>query len=92
MNVTPHNLIYGELKETDNFNWSKKVEMAAKTSGFKFRDYDDGYEGFFREFREFFSDLRRFTYTPLISCRGRKSEPAWERYFETISKETAAGD
>ena len=74
VNVTPHNLIYGELKETDNYNWTKKVEMAAKTSGCRFRDYEDGYEGFFNEFTEFFSDFRRFTYTPLISCRGRKPE------------------
>ena len=76
VNVTPHNLIYGELKETDYYNWSRKLEMAAKTSGCKFRDNDDGYEGFFREFTDFFSDLRRFTYTPLISCRGRKPKAA----------------
>jgi len=81
VNVTPHNLIYGELTETDNYNWSKKVEMAARTSGCKFQDYEDGYEGFFREFTDFFSDLRRFTYTPLVSCRGRKP----------TSKEIAAG-
>lgn len=74
VNLTPHNLIYGELKETDNYNWTKKVEMAAKTSGCRFQDYEDGYEGFFKEFLDFFSDHRRFTYTPLISCRGRKPE------------------
>ena len=72
VNVTPHHLIYGELKETDHYNWSKKVEMAAKTSGCRFEDYQDGYEGFFKEFTDFFSDMRRFTYTPLITCRGRK--------------------
>jgi len=72
VNVTPHNLIYGELKEIDNFNWTKKVEIAAKNSGCRFQDYEDGYEGFFKEFKDFFTDFRRFTYTPLISCRGRK--------------------
>ncbi|PLX45352.1 MAG: methyltransferase type 11, partial [Desulfobacteraceae bacterium] len=25
------------------------------------------------EFTQFFSDPRRFTYTPLISCKGRKA-------------------
>ena len=74
VNVTPHTLIYGELKETDNFNWTKKVQMAAKASGCRFQDYEDGYEGFFKEFTDFFRDFRRFTYTPLISCRGRKPE------------------
>jgi len=28
----------------------------------------------FKEFLDFFSDFRMFTYTPLISCRGRKPE------------------
>ena len=72
VNLTPHNLIYGKIKETDYFNWTKKVEMSAKNSGCRFLDYEDGYEGFFKEFTDFFTDFRRFTYTPLISCRGRK--------------------
>lgn len=72
VDVTAHNIIYGELKEVDSFNWTKKVEMAAKNSGCRFPDYEDGYEGFFKEFREFFTDFRRFTYNPLISCRGVK--------------------
>jgi hypothetical protein len=62
VDVTPHNLIFGELKEVDNFNFTKKVEIAAKNSGYRFEGYDN-------------SDLRRFTYTPLISCRGLKSTP-----------------
>jgi SAM-dependent methyltransferase len=70
--VAPHNLIFGELKEIDNFNFTKKVEIAAKNSGYQFEGYEDGYEGFLKEFVDYFSDLRRFTYTPLISCRGRK--------------------
>lgn len=73
--VTAHNLIYGQLKEVDRFNWTKKVEIAAKNSGCRFQDYEDGYDGFFKEFTAFFSDLRRFTYTPLISCRGCKPLP-----------------
>jgi hypothetical protein len=70
--VAPHNLIFGELKEIDNFNFTKKVEIAAKNSGYRFEEYEDGYEGFLKEFVDYFSDLRRFTYTPLISSRGRK--------------------
>lgn len=71
--LNPHHLIYGELKETDSYNWMKKVEIAAKNSGYKFEEYDDEYEGFLADFKKSFSDPRRFTYTPIIACRGRKS-------------------
>ena len=72
VDVAPHNLIYGELKEIDKFNWTQKVEIAGKNSGCRFEDYPDGYDGFYKEFIEFFTDRRRFSYTPVISCRGRK--------------------
>lgn len=75
VDVAPHNLIYGELKEIDEFNWTQKVKIAVRNSGCQFKDYPDGYEGFFNEFVDFFSDRRRFTYTPLIACRGRKPRP-----------------
>jgi len=72
VDITYHHLIYGELNETDAYNWTKKVEVAAKTSGYSFDEYKGGYDEFFEEFKSFFSDPRRFTYTPIISCRGRK--------------------
>jgi SAM-dependent methyltransferase len=68
--VEAHHQIFGELKETDNFNWTKKVEVAARH--YDFEEYPGGFEEFQEEFRSFFSSPRRFTYTPLISCRGRK--------------------
>ncbi|UCD79882.1 MAG: class I SAM-dependent methyltransferase [Desulfobacterales bacterium] len=71
--VTPHNLIYGDLREKDSFNWTKKVEIAARQSGFKFDEFEGGYEEFFEEFKEYFSSQRRFTYTPMIWCRGCRS-------------------
>jgi len=67
-----HHLIYGPLKEVDGYNWAKKVEVAAKNSGYRFDQYQNGYDGFLEEFKSFFADPRRFTYTSLISCRGRK--------------------
>jgi ubiquinone/menaquinone biosynthesis C-methylase UbiE len=73
VNMAPHHLIFGEANEIDTFNWTKKVEVAAKRSGYPFKEYKGGYEEFFGEFRRFFSDPRRFTYTPLISCKGRKA-------------------
>jgi ubiquinone/menaquinone biosynthesis C-methylase UbiE len=72
VNVTTHNLIFGELKDTDYFNFAKKVEIAAKLSDYQFKGFKDGYEGFLKEFNDYISDRRRFTYTPLISCRGIK--------------------
>jgi ubiquinone/menaquinone biosynthesis C-methylase UbiE len=72
--LTPHHLIFGELNEVDAFNWTKKLEVAGKSSGYTFNEYEGGYEEFFEEFKNFFYNPRRFTYTPLISCRGRKSQ------------------
>jgi len=70
VHVGAHHQIFGELKETDDFNWTKKVEVAARH--YSFEEYAGGFEEFREEFRTFFASPRRFTYTPLISCRGRK--------------------
>ncbi|MBJ6750345.1 methyltransferase domain-containing protein [Geomonas anaerohicana] len=72
--VEAHHQIFGELKEVDEFNWTRKVEVAAKRSGYDFNEYEGGYEEFLDEFRTFFANPRRFTYTPIISCRGRKPQ------------------
>ncbi len=73
VNLAPHHLIFGELNERDAFNWTKKLEVAVKRLGYEFKEYKGGYEEFSEEFKRFFSDPRRFTYTPLISCKGRKA-------------------
>jgi SAM-dependent methyltransferase len=72
VSMTPHHLIFGELNEVDAFNWTKKVEIAVRRSGYDFSDYAGGYSEFYQEFLDFFGDPRRFTYTPLIACCGRK--------------------
>jgi len=71
VDVGHHHLIYGELSEVDSYNWIKKVEVAARGSGYHFDEYRGGFEEFLMDFRSFFADPRRFTYTPLIACRGR---------------------
>jgi SAM-dependent methyltransferase len=71
--MAPYHLIYGPLAEKDLFNWNKKVEIAARGSGYGFGEYENGFEGFHQEFSTFFQDPRRFTYTPIICCRGRKA-------------------
>ncbi len=73
--MTAHHLIFGDLKESDAFNWTKKVEVGARNSGFRFEEYPGGYEEFYQEFLQTFTDPRRFSYTPLIACRGTKPDP-----------------
>jgi len=70
--VDSHHTIYGPVKKKDLFNWTQKVEIAARQSGYDFKEFKDGFQGFHSEFQAFFQDPRRFTYTPIISCRGRK--------------------
>jgi len=70
--VSAHHLIFGELNKTDEFNWVTKIKIAGKNSGYSFSEFENGFDEFFEEFTNFFSDPRRFTYTPLVSCRGRK--------------------
>jgi SAM-dependent methyltransferase len=67
-----HHLIYGPVKEKDLFNWTQKVEIAARQSGYGFKEYENGFQGFHSEFQAFFHDPRRFTYTPIICCYGKK--------------------
>ncbi len=71
IDLTAHHLIFGELNDTDAFNWLKKVEVAPKKINYKFEEYN-GYEEFLNEFRAFFTNPKRFTYTPVISCKGIK--------------------
>jgi len=72
VDIVMHHLIYGKISAVDSFNWIKKVEIAAKRLGDMFESYPGGYEAFFTDFKKFFLDPRRFTYTPLILCKGRK--------------------
>jgi SAM-dependent methyltransferase len=72
INVTAHHVIYGNLREVDSYNWTKKIEVIAPRLADLFETYPGGYKGFVVDFRDFFNDARRFTYTPLIMCKGRK--------------------
>jgi ubiquinone/menaquinone biosynthesis C-methylase UbiE len=68
----PHHLIFGPLKDVDGFNWTKKIEVVARKLGHPFDEYPGGYEEFLEEFKNFFESPRRFTYTPLIGCKGQR--------------------
>ncbi len=67
-----HHLIFGELDSVDAYNWFTKLSVAGKNSGYSFDEYPGGFEEFFKECKDFFYNPRRFTYTPLITCRGVK--------------------
>jgi SAM-dependent methyltransferase len=70
--LTAHHLFFGSIKEKDFFNWMKKIEMIVKRFEDLFIDYPGGSQAFIDGFREFLIDPRRFTYTPLIMCKGLK--------------------
>lgn len=70
--VGAHHVIYGTLNGVDAFNWMKKLEMVAGKSGFGFDEHKEGRNGLAEELSRFFSDPRRFSYTPLICARGHK--------------------
>lgn len=72
VHLAAHHLIYGDLKESDDFNWFKKLEMASVKARDVFGTYEGGYEAFSRDFSELFHSPRRFTYTPLIIAHGKK--------------------
>lgn len=74
MNVGAHHVIYGDLDSVDAFNWWKKIEIVSKKASSVFSEYPGGSEEFMEEFRRFFSDPRRFSYTPLVSACGFKPE------------------
>ena len=65
-----HHLIFGELDPVQDYDWTRKVEVAAKNCGYGFEEYEEGYDGFYTEFKSSFADPRRFIYTPMICCRG----------------------
>jgi SAM-dependent methyltransferase len=70
--MSAHHLIYGALSEVDRFNWLCKVEAAHKAPGLFADDYPGGYQEFHREMVAYLDDPRRFIYTPLIMCKGKK--------------------
>ncbi len=72
LKLAAHHLIYGDARDEDIFNWIKKVEVVSKKTSELFESYPGGYDNFFSQFKQFFLNPRRFTYTPLILCKGTK--------------------
>ena len=74
MDLLPHHLFYGEVKDRDIFNWVKKADVVSDRARGMFDRYPGGHTAFFEDFKRFFLNPRRFTYTPLILCKGIKPE------------------
>lgn len=72
VNLMAHHLFYGSISDTDIFNWMKKIEIAQKRFKDLFSDYPGGCTAFNSDFKNFLTDPRRFSYTPLILCKGMK--------------------
>jgi ubiquinone/menaquinone biosynthesis C-methylase UbiE len=72
VHLLPHHLIYGEVRSSDHFNWIKKLHMASVKAKDIFKSYPGGFDGYLDDFVKFFDDPRRFTYTPLMVCRGKR--------------------
>jgi SAM-dependent methyltransferase len=75
IDLKAHHLIYGEVNDVDIFNWIKKVEVASNKAMGDALTYPGGPETFLKDFLKFFQNPRRFTYTPLILCKGVKPFP-----------------
>ncbi|MFO7569828.1 MAG: class I SAM-dependent methyltransferase [Smithellaceae bacterium] len=65
-----HNLFYGQIKDKDLFNLTKKIEMVAKLEPELVSTYPGGYHQFHADFERYLLDPRRFSYTPLLLCKG----------------------
>ena len=72
VDLAAHHLFFGKLNKKNFFNWITKAKVAAKQSGYDFHEFKGGFSEFYEIFKEFLLNPRRFTYTPVISCRGRK--------------------
>jgi len=67
-----HHLIYGQISSEDRANWLSKLEVAARTSGCDFAEYDGDFALVRRDFEAFLDDPRRFIFTPIVIGRGLK--------------------
>ncbi|UCH00435.1 MAG: class I SAM-dependent methyltransferase [Deltaproteobacteria bacterium] len=72
VHLMAHHLIYGNMRDEEIFDWIKKLEVASMKNKELFDNYPGGHNAIISDFTEFFLDPRRFTYTPLILCKGMK--------------------
>jgi ubiquinone/menaquinone biosynthesis C-methylase UbiE len=72
--VENHRVTFGTVDPVEVYNIMKKIEVVPRRISFAFDEYPGGYQEFYSEAEEFFANPRRFSYTPLILCRGKRPE------------------
>lgn len=72
VDVLPHNLIYASINEKDEYNSFRKIETMISRGMLNFKRYNGGKEELMNEFEQYLADPRKFYYSPMICCRGRK--------------------
>jgi len=70
--VIPHHLFYGELKDSDDFNWTEKIERLIEFKKQHGLQLSFDLETFKTRFLNFLRSPARFSYTPLILVEGVK--------------------
>jgi SAM-dependent methyltransferase len=70
--VGAHNLLFGQVEALVMQNWRQKLCMAIRKAAPPLTLYPGGEAEFLADFEEHFSHPRRFSYAPIIACRGRK--------------------
>jgi len=51
VHIASHNLTFGELGDITKFNYTRKVEVAARNSGYNFEEFPGGFDEFFEDFK-----------------------------------------
>lgn len=72
VSLEAHHLFWGPISEKDEYNWTRKLEVAAQRSGVPFDLYPGGYQKIKSDILTFLREPGTFSYTPLIMCRGIK--------------------
>ncbi|ORC34595.1 hypothetical protein B4O97_11615 [Marispirochaeta aestuarii] len=65
-----HHLIYGKMESVQESDWLTKLNVAARKCGYPFDEYEGGFDEFLVDAENLLVNPRRFTYTPIIICRG----------------------
>ncbi|HTA76855.1 MAG TPA: class I SAM-dependent methyltransferase [bacterium] len=72
VHFSDHHLFYGDLPESDDFNWTAKLDRLIDHQKNGTIHFDFDLIEFKNSFRDFLKSPGRFSYTPLILVEGRK--------------------
>jgi SAM-dependent methyltransferase len=67
-----HHLLFGPMGDIQEGDWLAKLQVDASGCGYPFPQYAGGFDEFLAEAQALLTNPRRFTYTPIILCRGIK--------------------